>query len=149
MENYILELRKKVGNRPLIIVWSTILVIDDNKKILFQKRSDSLDWGLPWWAMEPWESFEETAKRELFEETNLKCIELSFLKTFSWKELYYKYPNWDESYNVIALFKTNIYEWDLKINDNEWLELKFFSVNELPKLEKRANIIIKEIKNIL
>lgn len=145
MENYILNLRKKVGTIPLIIVGSTIIVMNKNGEILLQKRSDSRDWGLPGGAMEPGESFEETAKRELFEETNLKCNDLQFLQTFSGREFYYKYPNGDESYSVIALFKTTKFEGDLKINDWEGLDLKFFSINRFPNLEKRAKIILDKI----
>ncbi len=149
MNNYILSLRKKVGNVPLIIVGSTILVINGDDEILFQKRSDSKDWGLPGGAMEPGESFEKTAKRELFEETNLKCKNLEFLQTFSGKEFYYKYPNGDESYNVIALYKVTEFKGNLKINDNEGLDLKFFSINNFPTLEQRAKTILDKVKNNL
>ncbi|NQV00024.1 MAG: NUDIX hydrolase [Parcubacteria group bacterium] len=146
MENYILNLRKKVGSIPLIIVGSTVVVMNKNGGVLLQKRSDSNDWGLPGGAMEPGESFKETARRELFEETNLKCTDLQFLQTFSGKEFYYKYPNGDESYSVIALFKAIKFEGNLKINDNEGLYLKFFSINNFPNLEKRAKTILEKIK---
>lgn len=130
---------------PIILVWSTILVINNNWEVLLQKRSDSKDWWLPGWAMELWESFEETAKRELFEETNLKSNKLIFLDLFSWESFYYKYPNWDETYNIISLFKVTEFEGKLNINDNEWLDLNFFKVNDFPKLEKRASIILENI----
>ena len=150
MKNYVLNLRKKVGNMPIILVWSTILVINNNWEVLLQKRSDSKDWWLPGWAMELWESFEETAKRELFEETNLKCNNLNFLQIFSWKDFYYKYPNGDKTYNIIALFKTINLKWKLKINDNESLELKYFKIDDFPKkLEHRASLILKNIRNYI
>lgn len=149
MENYILNLRKKVGSNPLIIVGSTIIVINKDGKILLQKRSDSNDWGLPGGAMEPGESFEETARRELFEETNIKCRDLQFLQIFSGKEFYYKYPNGDESYNVIALFMVNEFEGSLGMNDDEGLDLNYFSINNFPNLEKRAKIILDKIKGNL
>jgi len=41
---YITELRKLIGNRPIISVGSTVVVVNDDKKILFQHRSDTLDW---------------------------------------------------------------------------------------------------------
>lgn len=44
---YISEIRKLIGSRPIISVGATILVVNENKEILFQLRSDILDWGLP------------------------------------------------------------------------------------------------------
>ena len=149
MDNYVSNLREKIGNLPIILAGSTVLVINKNKEILLQKRSDSKDWGLPGWAMELWENFEDTAKRELFEETNLKCKNLQFLDILSGKQYYYKYPNWDKTYNIIALFKVTEFEWNLNINDNEWLDLKYFQVNNFPQLEKRASIILENISKYL
>lgn len=35
---YISELRKHIGSRPIISIGATILVVNDDKKILFQHR---------------------------------------------------------------------------------------------------------------
>jgi 8-oxo-dGTP pyrophosphatase MutT (NUDIX family) len=69
MAEYIKEIRELIGNRPLILVGSTIIVMNEKKEILFQHRSDTKEWGLPGGAMEIGESLEQTAERELFEET--------------------------------------------------------------------------------
>ena len=50
---------------------------------------------------------EETAKRELFEETNLQVGEMKFFGIFSGKELYYRYPSGDEVYNVSIVYITH------------------------------------------
>lgn len=59
--NYISELRKFIGNRPIISVGATILVVNEKKEILFQNRSDTLDWELPGGSMELRETLEEVA----------------------------------------------------------------------------------------
>lgn len=60
-------------------------------EILFQRRSDSFDWGLPGGAMEPGETPEETARRELKEETGLDAGALQLLGVFSGPRYYYRY----------------------------------------------------------
>ncbi|MDE0563014.1 NUDIX domain-containing protein [Exiguobacterium sp. B2(2022)] len=65
--NYISSLREVIGNRPIISVGATILVINQKQEVLMQFRSDTLDWGLPGGSME----LEKRWKRELKEETGL------------------------------------------------------------------------------
>ncbi|MFJ8090590.1 NUDIX hydrolase [Lysinibacillus sp. NPDC095746] len=145
MDGYTMELRKLIGNRPLILVGSTIIVINDKKEILFQYRSDTKEWGLPGGAMEIGENLEQTAERELFEETGLKAKSFKFIDTLSGSNLYYKYPNGDEVYNVICVYLAEDTSGELAMNDGESLDLKYFPINELPcKLDERAKIIIEK-----
>ncbi|MDD1504973.1 NUDIX hydrolase [Lysinibacillus sp. CNPSo 3705] len=145
MDGYTMELRKLIGKRPLILVGSTIIVINDKKEILFQYRSDTKEWGLPGGAMEIGENLEQTAERELFEETGLKAKSFKFIDTLSGSNLYYKYPNGDEVYNVICVYLAEDTSGELAMNDGESLDLKYFPINELPcKLDERAKIIIEK-----
>ncbi len=69
--NYIQSLRKYIGTEPIIAPGSAVIVLNDKGEILLQLRSDTLDWGIPGGGMELGDSFEETARKELFEETGL------------------------------------------------------------------------------
>ncbi len=48
-----------------------IIIIDDERKILLERRSDNCMWGLPGGGIDPEESVLETALREVKEETGL------------------------------------------------------------------------------
>lgn len=138
---YISELRKHIGHNPLICAGATVAVIKD-KQILLNLRSDTKTWGIPGGSLEVGETLEETAKRELKEETNLDCDNFTLLNVFSGNDFYFKYPNGDELYSVIALYLADDFKGGLKITDDESIDLSFFSKSELPNLESRANLII-------
>ena len=138
---YISELRKYIGHNPLISSGATVAVIKD-KQILLNLRSDTKTWGIPGGSLEVGETLEETAKRELKEETNLDCDNFTLLNVFSGNDFYFKYPNVDELYSVIALYLADNFKGILKITDDESIDLSFFSKSELPNLESRANLII-------
>ncbi|MEH7107481.1 NUDIX hydrolase [Bacillus sp. JJ1764] len=145
MADYTKEIRGLIGNRPLILVGSTIIVMNEEKEILFQHRYDTKEWGLPGGAMEIGENLEQTAERELFEETGLKAKSFKFIDVLSGSNLYYKYPNGDEVYNVICVYLAEDTSGELAMNDGESLDLKYFSINDLPpKLDERAKIIIEK-----
>ncbi|MGO4495714.1 NUDIX hydrolase [Paenibacillus sp. 2RAB27] len=128
---YIMELRKLVGSRPLIMTGACVLLCN-NQRLLLQRRTDNGLWGLPGGSMEPGESLEEVAKRELFEETGLEAKCLEMFSVFSGKDLYYKYPHGDEVYNVVSAYLCSDFEGTLKKDGVEVQELRFFSFSEIP-----------------
>lgn len=142
---YIKEIRDLVGTRPVILVGSTIIVLNNNNKILLQHRSDTEEWGLPGEAMEIGESLEQTAARELFEETGLRAKHFTFLELLSGPQLYFKYPNGDEVYNVISVYLAEGTYGEIAMSDGESLDLKYFSSKDLPSnLDERAQLIINK-----
>lgn len=143
---YISELRKLIGSRPIISVGATILVVNENREILFQHRADTLDWGLPGGSMELSETLEEVASRELKEETGLVANQFELIGVFSGPRYYFQYPNGDETYSVINLFHAKNVSGTLAMNDGESLNLKYFSKDHLPDhIEKRAKELIENL----
>ena len=115
--DYLINLRKLIGHRPILMVGAAILVVDEEQHLLLLKRSDSGCWGLPGGATEPGERVESAAKRETLEETGLEVDEMSLFGVFSGPELYYQYPNGDEVYNVTIVYITR--EWNGKVTLND------------------------------
>ncbi|WP_183565202.1 NUDIX hydrolase [Paenibacillus endophyticus] len=128
---YIMELRKLVGSRPIIMTGACVL-LHHNQRLLLQRRTDNGLWGLPGGSMEPGESFEEVAKRELFEETGLTAISLELFHVFSGNDLYYKYPHGDEVYNVVSAYECIHFDGSLNEDGSETLELRFFKYDGIP-----------------
>lgn len=75
-------------------------------------------------GMEIGETVEETAKRELFEETGLTANSLELLGVFSGEELHYTYPNGDRACIVEILYICRDFAGVLLPEKAEILELK-------------------------
>lgn len=129
--DYILQLRKFIGHRPILMVGAAILILDEMDRLLMMKRSDSGCWGLPGGATEPGEVVEDAAKRETFEEVHLEVGEMSLFSVFSGPELYYKYPNGDEVYNVTIIYTSRDWRGEIQLND-EHTEWRWFAAYEIP-----------------
>ncbi len=122
---YIMNLRKKLGTQPLIMVGACVIILHHNS-VLLQLRKDNHCWGLMGGSMELGESLEEVAIREMQEESGLTPEALELLHVFSGEEFYYKYPHGDEVYNVLAAYVCNAYTGFLKHDREEAVELQFF-----------------------
>jgi 8-oxo-dGTP pyrophosphatase MutT (NUDIX family) len=129
--DYILQLRKYIGHRPILLVGAAILVLDEQNRLLLLKRSDNQCWGIPGGAIEPGETLEIAAKREALEETNLEIGEISLFGVFSGPEFYYKYPNGDEVYNVSSVYLSREWRGEVKLNA-EHTEWRWFGIHEIP-----------------
>lgn len=82
--------------------------------------------------MEIDEELEDTARRELFEETGIIAEELELFGVFSGKALHYVYPNGDEVSNVDIVYLCKKYSGTLKCQAGEVDALRFFAASEIP-----------------
>jgi 8-oxo-dGTP pyrophosphatase MutT (NUDIX family) len=115
------------------MVGSTVLVLNSQNKLLMMKRSDSNMWGVPGGAMELGETTEETARRELLEETGLTADGLTLFDVFSGEELYYRYPSGEEVYYISIVYITRGTQGDINLLDGEHYDFQYFELSKLPK----------------
>jgi ADP-ribose pyrophosphatase YjhB (NUDIX family) len=129
---YLLELRKLVGHRPLLMVGAAALILDEQNRLLLMKRSDSGCWGPPGGAVELGEVVEMAARREVREETGLELGELSLFGVFSSPELFYVYPNGDEVYNVTIVYLARFKGGEIRLN-GEYTGWRWFAPADIPE----------------
>ena len=95
------------------------------------KRSDDGSWGLPGGGLEFGETLETAARREVCEETGLELGEMSTFGVFSGPEMFHRYPNGDEVYGVMIVYRTRDWHGAITLN-NEHTQWDWFPVDEFP-----------------
>lgn len=146
---YISEIRKKVGHDAIFMPAAACVIAKDNK-ILLQKRTDNGKWAVHGGSLELGESFVDALERELKEELNIKPINPELVNVYSGKDLYFIYPNNDEVFLITAIYIVREYEGELKTDNDEVSEVKWFDIDKLPDNIHDPDIIpIKDIKERL
>ncbi len=133
MTEYMKVLRAHVGHSPIIQCGASVIVEDENGRILLGLRTDNECWSYPGGSVELGESVEETAARELFEEMGLIAEELELFGVFSGEGLHYVYPNGDEVHNIDIVFVCKKYRGELKADPVEMKTLNFFAIDNMPE----------------
>jgi 8-oxo-dGTP pyrophosphatase MutT (NUDIX family) len=148
--SYIAELRALIGTRPLIVVGASVVVLDDLGRVLLQRRTDDGTWGPIGGALEIGESLEDCARRELQEETGLRAESFEMIGVKSGAELYHRYPNGDEIYNVTVFFKALGVSGNAVADGLEGSALEFFNFSSLPKEINAIHLrLLEHLRSIL
>jgi ADP-ribose pyrophosphatase YjhB (NUDIX family) len=135
---YAQDLRTVVGSRPLILVAAGVLICNAAGDLLLQRRTDDRLWGIPGGSMELGESAEETARREVQEETGLAVGDVRLFAVFSGPEMYHVYPNGDQVAIVSIVFLANPVPGQVPTPGDESLELRYFTRDTLPTIPLSA-----------
>jgi 8-oxo-dGTP pyrophosphatase MutT (NUDIX family)/RimJ/RimL family protein N-acetyltransferase len=125
-------MRKLIGHERLLYVGACVFVHKEGK-LLLQKRTDNGFWCSAGGGTELGETVEDTAKRELLEETGLTANSLELLGVFSGKELFYTYPNGDMVSNVSVAYLCEDFSGILVRETNETSDLQWFEIDDLPE----------------
>ena len=129
---YIMDLRREVGHRPLLQVGASVIVEDGEGRVLLERRADCGKWGYAGGSVDLDEAVEDAARREVFEETGIRCGKLELFGVFSGPELHYVYPNGDEVSNVDIVFVCRDFDGELRLQADEVTDARFFAAGTLP-----------------
>lgn len=141
---YIEDLRAVVGHRPLILVGAVVVIADEQDRVLLQQRIHPYGkWAFPGGLMELGESAEDTARREVFEETALELGELRLIDIFSGPQTFMTAANGDEFYAVTIAYSTREARGEMIVDRSESLDFRYFPLDGLP------DTLVKSHKTIL
>ncbi len=129
---YIENMRKNFGHDLIMTVGCGVLIENEKGQVLLQKRSDTGEWCVPGGALEPMETYEQAAARELREEVGINVSDLKLFGLYSGDDRVIKYPNQDVVYSLAVIFITSSYTGTISDEDSEVLEHRFFNREDVP-----------------
>jgi ADP-ribose pyrophosphatase YjhB (NUDIX family) len=125
------------------------VIVRRGQKVLLQRRRDGGDWGIPGGAKELGESLEQTAWRELLEETGLSAGSLRFLVVCSGPRFVHTYPDGSRIEHVAALYEATEVEGGLRVDERETLELGYFDAEGLPPMQPLSRLLLERALEVL
>jgi ADP-ribose pyrophosphatase YjhB (NUDIX family) len=145
-DSYEGQLRKLVGNRPLIIVATRSVVMDQQGRVLLTRRRDSGEWGFPAGALELGESVLDCCRREVKEETGLHVVSAVPIAIYSEPRFAStdRYGNQRQGVAIVLLVR----EWtgDITPSTNETTDCRFFAMDDLPQLPPLYEETVEDVR---
>jgi ADP-ribose pyrophosphatase YjhB (NUDIX family) len=130
--SYLRELRRKVGQDLIPLVYSTAIVRDGQGCILFVRRADFDCWGLPGGILEPGEGPAECLRREIREETGLQAEPVRLTAVLSGPRYDILYPNGDRVQQTTFFFECRSAGGSIRPDRMETTAVGFFPPDALP-----------------
>ncbi|UED82907.1 NUDIX hydrolase [Streptomyces profundus] len=134
--DFIRALRTSIGHQLLFLPGVTAVVFDDEGRVLLVRRADDGRWTLVGGIPEPGEQPAETAVREVFEETAIRCAVERVLLVETGDVV--RYPNEDECQFTDISFHCRALGGTARPHDDESVEVGWFPLDALPPLSEHA-----------
>ncbi|MCP4420997.1 MAG: NUDIX domain-containing protein [Chloroflexi bacterium] len=129
--SYIEWLRARVGKQKIFLVFATVVLRDEQGRILLQRRTDFSFWGLPGGVMELNETVEMCARRELLEETGLTAGSLRLVGVYTDPKYEVTYPNGDQVQQFTVCFSGQVRGGVMQPDGQETTEQAFFAAEAM------------------
>ncbi|MEV8398749.1 NUDIX hydrolase [Streptomyces niveus] len=141
--DFIRELRETAGHQLLFLPGVSAIVFDDDGRVLLGRRADTGNWSIIGGIPEPGEQPAMTAEREVYEETAVRCEVERVVLVQALPEPV-TYPNGDRCQYMDITLRCRATGGEARVNDDESLEVGWFSVDALPELREFARFRIKQ-----
>ncbi|MDX2530508.1 NUDIX hydrolase [Streptomyces europaeiscabiei] len=140
--DFIRTLRASAGNQLLWLPGVTALVLDDEGRVLLNRRSDNGKWSLIGGIPDPGEQPAACAVREVYEETAVRCVPERVVLVQALDPV--RYDNGDVCQYMDTTFHCRAVGGEARVNDDESLDVGWFSLDALPDLSEFALFRIKQ-----
>ncbi|MFD3441940.1 NUDIX domain-containing protein [Streptomyces sp. NPDC058685] len=141
--DFIRDIRATAGNQLLLLPGVSAIVFDDAGRVLLGRRADNGRWSVIGGIPEPGEEPAATAVREVYEETAVRCVAERVVLVQALPEPV-TYPNGDRCQFMDITFRCRAVGGVACVNDDESLEVGWFTVDALPELKEFAHFRIKQ-----
>lgn len=142
---FIRTLRETAGHQLLWLPGVTALVFDDEGRVLLNRRSDTGKWSLIGGIPDPGEQPAACAVREVFEETAVTCVAEKIVLVQALGQV--RYDNGDVCQYMDTTFLCRAVGGEARVNDDESLEVGWFSLDDLPDLHEFGLFRIKQAQS--
>ena len=131
--DFIRAIRATAGLQLLLLPGVTAIVFDERGRVLLGRRADTGRWSVVGGIAEPGEQPAETAVREVYEETAVRCVPERVVLVEMLNPM--TYPNGDICQFQDITFRCRATGGRARPHDSESLEVAWFEVDDLPPLE--------------
>ena len=128
---YLRRIRSMVGHELLLLPSVTVLLFDTEDRLLLLKHTKTGRWVAPGGMVEPDESPEQAAVREMREETGCEVHLIDTVGVFGGPKFRVRYDNGDEVAYVMTVYTAKIVRGVPSDSNDEAEEMKFVSRREI------------------
>jgi 8-oxo-dGTP pyrophosphatase MutT (NUDIX family) len=142
---FIRTIRESAGHQLLYLPGVSAVVFDGEGRVLLGKRADTGRWTIIGGIPEPGEQPAAAAVREVEEETAVECVAERVVLVQALPDPV-TYPSGDICQFMDITFRCRAVGGEARVNDEESLDVGWFSLDALPSLEEFAVSRIKLAK---
>ncbi|KAF4406630.1 MULTISPECIES: NUDIX domain-containing protein [Streptomyces] len=140
--DFIRSLRATAGQQLLFLPGISAVVLDDEDRVLLNRRADTGRWAVLGGIPEPGEQPAETAVREVYEETAVHCVAERVVLVQTLDPV--RYPNGDACQFLDITLRCRATGGEARVNDDESLDVAWFPLDALPALDEFGSFRIKQ-----
>ena len=131
MSPYLKQLRDAVGTALIMVPGVAVLPFDAEGRVLLAFDPSVDAWSALGGAIEPDETPEDAARREVMEEANISVRLDGLITVLGGPELHTRYANGDEAGHVTAAYRATIVEGVPKADGDEVTAIQWFARHDV------------------
>lgn len=152
--NYVGEIRKYIGHRPMHAPGTGVIIYKVNKdgavSVLLQLRRDFDQYGLPGGGIESGETYEDCAVNEVLQETAyiVPKSELKLVGVYAGPKHITRYPSGDIVFSTIVVYRVKLSRCKKathNVDKDETKALEWVLVDRIPELLKQNKVFPNNI----